>query len=143
MTLLSVAKQRPDELKQPFRTNRLSNEVSPLRQVPGCGGNASRGDQNTNILSILPHSAGQLEAIDAPAWHLHVRDDHLDVRSGRENMERLVRMSRLHDLEPSLIQHVHQHHADKRFVLDNQNERTNVRFFLRYAEWNGMNPLRS
>ena len=107
------------------------------RQVPGCGGHASGCDHDTNILSIIPHSAGQLEAIDAPAWHFHVRDDNLDFGNGRKNMECLVRASRLHDLEAGIIQHINQHHADKSFVLDNQNERANVRFLLWNIGWNG------
>jgi hypothetical protein len=72
-----------------------------------------------------------------PSGNFHVRDDYLDVGSGRENMERLVRVSRLHDLETRIIQHIDQHHADKCFVLDNENERSNVRFVLRHVEWNG------
>jgi hypothetical protein len=81
--------------QQSFRTHEFSDEVSALRQLPGCGGNASRRDHNTSIRSIITHSAGQLEAIDALAWHFHVRDDHLDVGNGRKNMERLVGVSRL------------------------------------------------
>jgi hypothetical protein len=52
-------------------------------------------------------------------------------------MERLVRVSRLHDLEASIVQHINQHHADKSFVLDNENERANVRFVSKHVEWNG------
>ena len=83
-----LTEQHSDQLEQSFRTNGLFDEIGALRQVPECGGHASGCDHDTNILSIIPHSAGQLEAIDAPAWYFHVRDDHLDVGSGRENMER-------------------------------------------------------
>ncbi len=137
MALSALKEQRSDQLKQSFRANGLPDEMSPLRQVPRCGGNASRCDHNTNILAIIPNSAGQLEAVDAPTWHFYVRNDHLNVGNSRENMERLVRVSRLHDLEPSIIQHIHQHHADKCFVLDNENERANIRFFLKHIGWNG------
>jgi hypothetical protein len=58
-------------------------------------------------------------------------------------MECLVRASRLHDLEAGIIQHINQHHADKSFVLDNENERANVGLLLKLFDWNGVNPLRS
>src|SRR4051812_33707241 len=102
MALSALTEQRSDQLKQSLSTNRLFDEIGALGQVPRCGSHASGCDHDTDIVSILPYSAGQLEAIDAPAWHFHVRDNHLDVGSGRENMERLVRMSRLHDLETSM-----------------------------------------
>ena len=130
----ALAEQCSDQFKQSFRANGLFDKVSALRQVPGCRGHAPRCDHDANILSIIPHSAGQLKAIDAPAWHFHVRDDHLNVRNGGENMKRLIRVSCLHDLEASIIKHVRQHHADEGFVLDHENESANVRFVLRQVE---------
>ena len=137
MTLSVLKEQRSDQLKQSFRANGLSDEIGPWRQILGCRGNAPRCDHNTNILSIVVHSVGQLKAVDASAWHFHVRDDHLDFGNGRKNMEGLIRVSRLHDLEASIIQHVDQHHADKCFVLDNENECADVRFLLKLFNWNG------
>lgn len=81
-----LKEQRPDQPKQSFRANGLCDKIGPRRQIPGCGGHTSGCDHHTNILSIIAHSAGQLEAIDAPAWHFHVRDDHLDFGNGRKNM---------------------------------------------------------
>jgi hypothetical protein len=66
VALSAANEQRSDQLKQSFRMHGLFDEIGPVRQLPGCGGDASGCDHDTDILSIIPHSAGQLEAVDAP-----------------------------------------------------------------------------
>jgi hypothetical protein len=79
VALSALTEQRSDQLKQSFGTTGFSTKKAPPAS-PWVRGNASRGDQSADILAILPYSAGQLKAIDAPAWHFHVRDDHPDTR---------------------------------------------------------------
>jgi hypothetical protein len=59
LVALSVLKEQcSDQLEQSFRTNGLFDEIGALRQLPGCGGDASGCDHNADILAIIPYSAG-------------------------------------------------------------------------------------
>src|SRR4051794_28837427 len=111
---------------------RLCDKPGTRRQLCGARPDAAGPNQDADLGRSVVHGLREAKTTKTVqrAWHVHVREQHLHIRAGFEEPERLLSVCALQNGEAGVFEHVGRNHAHEHFVLDEENHERVVHHWM-------------
>ena len=101
----------------------LGEKYSAFRQITIPDDGVPRGRDDLDRRPAASHKAGEFQSVHR-SGHLDIGKDHMDVRPGFENDNRLVGVASFDNIESSVCDHFRRIHADQKIIFHNKNDGT-------------------